>query len=192
VGIPEVAILTPGLASCIELSSDIQHFLQDGSSRIPPEISGPPMVDPLIWHKSKLQVNGIALALVVGQRMLGEVMLGVHIEKIGDLAIVECEGRVVRSEAAFQLRQAMTSQRDARIIVLDLSEVSTIDGGGLGMLVFLCRWTYENDIRLKLFNPTMSVRDRLERANSIPDFDIATRDEVVALLAWAASQTRAA
>jgi len=35
-------------------------------------------------------------------------MLDVHIEKIGDLAIVECEGRVVRSEAAFQLHEAIT------------------------------------------------------------------------------------
>jgi len=143
-------------------------------------------------HKSGLQVDGIALALGDGERMPGEAMLGVHIDKIGDLAIVECEGRVVRSEAAFQLRQAIISQRDARIIVLDLSEVSTIDGGGLGMLVFLRQWTYEHDIRLKLFNPIKTVRDRLERTNSIPDFDIATRDEVVAFLARAASQTQAA
>jgi anti-anti-sigma regulatory factor len=115
-----------------------------------------------------------------------ETMLGVHIDKIGDLAIVECEGRLVRSEAAFQLRQAITSQRDARIIVLDLSQVSAIEGGGLGMLVFLRRWAYDHDIRFKLFNPTKSARDRLERANSMPDFEIASRSEVEALLAWAA------
>ena len=28
-------------------------------------------------------------------------MLDLHIEKIGDLAVVECEGKIVRSEAAF-------------------------------------------------------------------------------------------
>jgi anti-anti-sigma regulatory factor len=59
-------------------------------------------------------------------------MLSVHSENIGDLAVVECEGRVVRSEAAFKLREAVTSQRDARTIVLDLSEVHAIEGGGLG------------------------------------------------------------
>src|ERR1700730_15282314 len=48
-------------------------------------------------------------------------MLSVSIENIGDLAVIECEGRVVRSEAAFRLREAVTSQQDARIIVLDLS-----------------------------------------------------------------------
>ena len=31
----------------------------------------------------------------------------------------------------------MTSQTDARIVVLELSEVHAIEGGGLGMLVFL-------------------------------------------------------
>ena len=62
-------------------------------------------------------------------------MLSVYIENIGDLAVVECEGRVVRSEAAFKLREAVTSQREARIIVLDLSDVRAIEGGGLGMLV---------------------------------------------------------
>jgi len=134
----------------------------------------------------------LLLLLGDGERVPGEEMLVVHIDKIGDLAIVECEGRVVRSEAAFQLHQAITSQRDARIIVLDLSEVSTIDGGGLGMLVFLRQWTYERDIRLKLYNPTETVRGRLERTNSIPDFDIATRDELVAFLARAASHTQAA
>jgi hypothetical protein len=33
-------------------------------------------------------------------------MLGLHIEKIVDLAVVECEGRIARSEAAFKLREA--------------------------------------------------------------------------------------
>src|SRR5713226_10720411 len=110
-------------------------------------------------------------------------MLDLHVEKIGELAVVECEGRVVRSEAAFKLREAVTSQRDARILVLDLSEVRAIEGGGLGMLLFLQRWAHEHDIRLKLFNPTNSVRDRLNRANSILQFDIATLEEMMALLA---------
>lgn len=115
-------------------------------------------------------------------------MLSVHIENIGDLAVVDCEGRVVRSEAAFTLREAVTSQRDVRIIVLDLSEVRAIEGGGLGMLMFLQRWAYDHDIRLKLFNPTKSVQERLERASSVPEFDIATLDEMMALPARADSR----
>jgi anti-anti-sigma regulatory factor len=114
-------------------------------------------------------------------------MLDLHIEKIRALALIECEGRIVRSEAAFKLRDAVTSLRNARMIVLDLSEVRAIEGGGLAMLLFLQRWAYNHDIRFKLFNPTTSVWDRLERACSMPEFEIATLDEVLALLACADS-----
>ena len=52
-----------------------------------------------------------------------EVMLSVNIDNIGDLAVVEYEGRIVRSEAAFKLRDAAISQNNARILVPDLSDV---------------------------------------------------------------------
>ena len=115
-------------------------------------------------------------------------MLSIHTENIGEMAVIECKGRIVRSEAAFKLREAVTSQRDVRIIVLDLSEVFAIEGRGLGMLVFLQRWAYDRDIRLKLFNPRQAVRDRLEHSNSMRQFDVATLDEMMAILVWADSR----
>jgi anti-anti-sigma regulatory factor len=115
-------------------------------------------------------------------------MLSVHIEKIGDMAVIECEGRIVRSEAAFRLRKAVVSQTEARIIVLDLSEVSAVAGGGLGMLVLLQRWAQDHDIRLKLFNPRQTLWDKLEYASSMRRFDIATLDEMMALLTIADSR----
>ena len=59
-------------------------------------------------------------------------MMKVNIDNIGELAIVECEGRIVQSEAAFKLRDAVTSQSDARTVVLELTEVHAIEGGGFG------------------------------------------------------------
>jgi anti-anti-sigma regulatory factor len=115
-------------------------------------------------------------------------MLSVHSENIGEMAVIECEGRIVRSEAAFELRKAVNLHSDARIIVLDLSEVTAIESGGLGMLVFLQRWALDHDIRLKLFNPRPSVRQSLGRASSMREFDIATLDEMMALLACADSR----
>jgi anti-anti-sigma regulatory factor len=106
---------------------------------------------------------------------------------IGDMAVVECEGRIVRSEAAFKLRDAVTSQTDANIVVVDLSEVYAVEGGGLGMLVFLQRWARDHDIRLKLFNPSRSVRERLELVSAMSEFDIASLHEMMALLAQADS-----
>jgi hypothetical protein len=116
-------------------------------------------------------------------------MLDLRIEEIGELAVIECEGRIVQSEAAFKLRQAVMSLRDARTILVDLSEVSSIEGGGLGMLLFLQRWATDCDIQLKFFNPILCVRHRLESA---AEFDIATTPETMALLARADNSVIAA
>lgn len=119
-------------------------------------------------------------------------MLRVDVENIGDLAILECDGRIVQSDAAFKLREAVTSQIHARTIVLDLSEVHALQGGGVGMLVFLQHWAQEHNVRLKLFNPSRSVRHRLETAGSMSEFDIPTLDEMMALLAEADPRYRLA
>jgi anti-anti-sigma regulatory factor len=120
-----------------------------------------------------------------------EIMLSLHSEKIDDVAVVECNGRIVQSDSAFALRKAVMSQDDARVILLDLSGVSAVEGGGLGMLMFLERWAYDHDIRFKLFNPTKAVRERLELANPLPDFEIVTPDEMRALLGGAHMQSAA-
>ena len=119
---------------------------------------------------------------------LEEVMLKLNINNIGDLAIVECEGRIVLSEAAFKLRDAVTAQMDARTVVLELTEVPAIEGGGLGMLLFLQRWARDHDIRFKLFNPCKSVCERLKLVSSLSDFDIPTLDEMTVLLGHADSR----
>jgi anti-anti-sigma regulatory factor len=135
-----------------------------------------------------LESDGMARAIGEAIDSWEEAMLDLTVEKIGDLALVECVGRIVRSEAAFKLHEAVTSLRDSRIIVLDVSEVSAIEGGGLGMLLVLQRWAHDCDTQLKLFNPRRYVRDRLERIASIPEFDIATPHEMKALLANAGSR----
>ncbi len=112
-------------------------------------------------------------------------MPNIHIDKVGEMAVVECDGRFVRSDEAFKLRDAVTSQRGARIIVLDLTEMVAIGGGGIGVLVFLQRWCRDHDIRFKLFNPSRSVRQRLEHTNAMSEFDIASLDEMMALLGQA-------
>jgi anti-anti-sigma regulatory factor len=124
------------------------------------------------------------VAWVVLLTELEAVMLDVHTENIGELAVVECEAGVLQNEAAFTLWEAVTSQRNARIILLDLSEVRAVEGAAsLGMLVFLQRWAHDHNIRFKLFNPSKSVHDRLECFSSMAELDIATIDEVSALLA---------
>lgn len=95
-------------------------------------------------------------------------MPSVHIDSLGEMAIVGCAGRFVRNDAALKLRDAVKSRANARVVVLDLTEMQAIGGGGLGTLVLLQKWAQDNDIRLKLFNPSGPVLDKLKHV----DFEI--------------------
>lgn len=108
-------------------------------------------------------------------------MLSLHLERVDGYVIIECRGRIVRSESAFTLRNAVMSQADARTIVLDLSEVQAVEAGGLGMLSFLVRWAHEHDVRLKVFNPVQAVYQKLVRAHLTSECELATPSEMQAL-----------
>src|SRR3981189_2902685 len=103
-------------------------------------------------------------------------------DHIGDMAIIECKGRIVRRDANLKLHQAVKAQHNIRIVVLDLAKVTAIEGGGLGMLWFLQRWTEDHGIHFKLYDPITSVRDKLEHHNAMLRFDILTFEEMVSLV----------
>ena len=105
-------------------------------------------------------------------------MPSVHVDKVGEMAIIECAGRFVRTETALKLREAVTSQADADVVVLDLTEMHAIGGGGLGVLVLLQRWAHDHGIRFKLFNPSGPVRSKLKHINC----EIATLEQMMTLL----------
>ncbi len=110
-------------------------------------------------------------------------MTELSIERMGHLGIVGCRGRMVSSEAALELRSAVMSLRDVRFIVLDLSEVITLEGGSVGMLVFLGRWAHAQKIELRVFNPRKAVRDRLELMRSIQPINPVSLRELTSRLA---------
>ena len=116
-------------------------------------------------------------------------MLTLRVERLGDLALIECEGRIVHSDSVFKLRDAVRAQSSARIVVLDLSAVEAIGGGGLGMLAFLQRWANDHTIQLKLFSPSEPVMRALQNGQANPDFhfDIASFQEMIAILSAAQS-----
>jgi anti-anti-sigma regulatory factor len=95
---------------------------------------------------------------------------------------------MVARESAYKLREAVISQTDARIVVLELSEVRALGGGGVGMLVFLQQWARKHNIRFLLFHPSKSVESKLEQARSIAEFYIASVREMRAILAFANSR----
>ena len=115
-------------------------------------------------------------------------MLRVSTENIGDMAVIECEGKIAADDA-LALRDAVFTQESAHVLVLDLSEVNAIEGAGVGMLVSLQYWAHQRGIQFQVFNPTYSVRYRLEQARSMYEFEIASLPEVMGLLMQAQNQT---
>lgn len=116
------------------------------------------------------------------------IMLKIHIDHIGGLAVVECEGKLVQSKAACRLREAVTAQKDAQIVVLALSGVEAVEGRGLRVLVSLRRWARNHNIPFMLFDPSKCVRDGLKRATAISDFYVPTLEDMSALLIYAGCQ----
>ena len=103
-------------------------------------------------------------------------MLKVHDKKLGAIAVLCLEGRIVRGETE-PLDRAVSSQSDVSTVVLDLTHVSAIDAGGLGMLVHLREQTQSRGVDLKLMNVSALVSRVLEisRLNSV--FEITSGSE---------------
>lgn len=103
-----------------------------------------------------------------------------HFDTLSDLAVLECEGRISSVEDALRLRYAVMSQRTP-VIIIDLTEVTAVDGEGLEMLIFLRHWTVAHDIRLRLYNPSPLVRIKLQHAGFVAELKIAL-DEMICLV----------
>jgi anti-anti-sigma factor len=82
-------------------------------------------------------------------------MLRVTVENRGDFVILHCVGRIVHGDEAAVLCPAV--RQETRNVVLDLTQVDTIDAAGIGALVSL----QAAGIYLKLMNPTKQVREIL-------------------------------
>jgi anti-anti-sigma factor len=109
-------------------------------------------------------------------------MLTIDVEKNSEVAVVHCNGRLVRGAEVGTLRNAVVSQKTTRVVVLDLSQVEFMDAGGLNALVSLHHWTFNHGIQLKLVNPSRLVRDMLTRTRLNRVFDISSLHDVLTIL----------
>jgi anti-anti-sigma factor len=109
-------------------------------------------------------------------------MLTIDVEKTGDVAVVRCNGRIVRGEEVRTLRSAVVSEKSSRIVVLDLSEVESLDAGGLTTLLSLHQWARSRGVQLKLVNPSRFVREILVRTQLDRVFDVSTLDHALFVL----------
>ena len=88
-------------------------------------------------------------------------MLSVMSENRGHAAILRCSGRIVAGEEAWTLYNTVISQQNKRVVVLDLTRVSRVDAGGLGVLASLERWARVAGVRLQVI-PSHAVQEVLD------------------------------
>jgi len=92
-------------------------------------------------------------------------MLKVHARNLGNVAFLCVQGQLVNGETKI-LRNAVHLQAEARsdvrTVVLDLALVSTVDAGGLGMMLELRTLVQSKGIGFKLMNVSKLVGKVLE------------------------------
>ena len=114
-------------------------------------------------------------------------MLKITVQNLGDTSVVRCDGRIVAGDAGSTLRNAVLSQRNSRMLVIDLAQIERIDAGGLGILLDLRESARSRAIMFKLMNATKRVEEILELTHLQRVFEFCSVRELFCLLHRAAS-----
>ena len=113
-------------------------------------------------------------------------MLKITVQKLGDIDVLRCHGRIVAGDAGSILRNAALSQRHAAMLVIDLALVECIDAGGLGVLLGLRESARSRAIMFKLMNTTKRIEEILELTHLQHVFEFCSVRELFCLLHRAA------
>lgn len=105
-----------------------------------------------------------------------------QIEQLHDIAVVRCSGRLVRGSALEDFQNRLEQLENARVLVLDLSELDQLDAGGLGVLLELRRWARQRSIQVKLVNPSPFVLRVLEATKLTAVFEVSSLEEALCIL----------
>ena len=104
-------------------------------------------------------------------------MLVVNIHNLENGVLLRCTGRIVAGEEVNILRSVALAHNDREEIVLDLADVSTLDGAGIGMLAFLQGRVRASGLKLRIQNPSTHVRELLELTNLDSVIEVTPSDE---------------
>jgi anti-anti-sigma factor len=88
-------------------------------------------------------------------------MLKVHAKNLGTVAVLCLQGGIVNGETQ-NLRNAVHSVSEVSAVILDLARVTTVDAGGLGVMLELREQAESKGIRFELMNVTKLVGRVLE------------------------------
>lgn len=105
-----------------------------------------------------------------------------QIERIEDVAVVRCSGRMVRGAALDAFRRRIEQLDRLRVLVLDLSEIQQIDAGGLGTLLLVRRWATQSSTRVTLVDPPVFFRRLLEATHLSSVFEVSSLKDALSIL----------
>src|SRR5882724_6007229 len=88
-------------------------------------------------------------------------MLKVYAKNLGTVAVLCLQGQIVTGETE-TLRKAVQSLSEVGAVILDFARVTTIDAGGLGVMLQLREQAESRGIRFELMNVTKQIGRVLE------------------------------
>jgi anti-anti-sigma factor len=118
-------------------------------------------------------------------------MLNVNAKNLGKVAILSFEGEITNGQTRI-LRKAVQAMSPSRTLILDLSQVSTIDAHGLGVMLELRQETQSRGLEFKLMNVSRPVSRVLEVSHLDSVFQIAPGLEIFPATARTQCATMAA
>ena len=114
-------------------------------------------------------------------------MFTVTVQQLGDASVLHCKGRIAIGNADSTLRNAVRSQWQARLLILELARVDCIDAAGLGVLLRVREGARSGAVQFKLMNVTRNVEQILELTNLRCVFEFCSVRDLLCLLHRAAS-----
>jgi len=110
---------------------------------------------------------------------------------IGDVRILDCNGKIKLGEGTMAIRNAIRDALDSgtKKVVLNLAEVTYIDSAGIGELMRTYTSVMEAGGRLKLLHLTKGIRELLTITKLLTIFEVFD-DEKEALASFNSSSTR--
>jgi anti-sigma B factor antagonist len=99
-----------------------------------------------------------------------EKVLTFEIERDGDAAVVKCHGRLVAGTSEELYQEVKDLLPQAKLVVVDLAELTYVDSSGLGTLVRLHASARKQGCEFKLLHLGKQLRNLLKLTNLLSVF----------------------
>jgi anti-sigma B factor antagonist len=96
------------------------------------------------------------------------------IRKVGEITVVELKGKITIGVGDLQMREAIHAvlNEGSRKLIVDMSQVTTIDSSGVGELVGCFTTATHKGAKMKLMNLPAKISDVLTVTQLITVFDV--------------------